>query len=124
MVLNKINLETLLLGKCKQSEHNTSQKIGTRTNVLYDMNHLVSPHDASHISRNTNNSISATSSTHTGPRIINPCSRKPNSNAKSSSSVSASSTKIVNSDIKHLNSRSNQFIIDATSEEEIKAIKT
>ena len=72
-MLNTEDLEPLPLGQSKQSEYNTSQKNGARTNLIYDMNHSVSPYDASDVSRNANESISAASSTQTVPRIINPC---------------------------------------------------
>ena len=97
--LNAEDLEPLPLGQTKQSDYNTPQKNGARNNLIYYMNHSVSPYTASDVSRNTNDSTSAASSTQNGPKIINPCLPKQNNSAKSSSSLSASGHKITNSEI-------------------------
>ena len=56
---NTEDLETLTLGQTKRSDYNTPQKNGAKTNIIYDMNHSVSPHTVSYISRNANDSTSA-----------------------------------------------------------------
>ena len=121
-VLNTEDLEILPLGQTKKSDYIAPQKNGTRTNLIYDINHSVSPNTASNISRNENDSMLAVSSTQTRPKITSPCLPKQNNSAKSSSSISASGHKIINSEITHLNSRSNRFIVEDQSEEVIKAM--